>query len=395
MEMKKSNVFNQNKKDVLPANTNYKIPDKIYLVRGLARSNVDVYMVKYKNYNIHSRGWFKGNRDFEILEEYSFEQKVKELDINDEMLFTCVLDFYQFIAKDIKINIIKEVDRLKNSNEKIFNAIDRLEIEYCLDFLTDYKYAISDIEDVEMFFKNALTAYKLELDYYVKNFDNNFNPSKYLNPFELLVERFGLNEEIVKKYNECELLTEVPEDLNSLNLCYDLENSKLFTYSFDATHNYPWKRPITSDYNCCNYYVVGFLPVKYLWKKFAEGNYCHLDQIENIVNGIAIQVRYLEPKDNNSDVLYNLDCYDGAYYDDDFIDKDKVVKLHKCYNNIKIGYYNGNSDNTEDYKNFVKILQDIIQNNKYLNNIKDNIETDNKCISILLKLVNPLIEGVI
>lgn len=384
MSINKSNSFtNENNVYPLPKTINF-----AHFNNGLKER--DTYIVEYKDGYFYDRGWLKKGRDkLDVIETYDFIDTIKTLDFNNKQLLDCILMLYQEIAGDIQLDISRQI------RDKDTEIVDKLGLEYCLYFLRDYHYEKDEIKSIESYLRNAFTAYKLNLEFYEKYYDNSFISKQYIEPFKDLINRVGFNTSMLEEYNKYNLFTKVPNELNRILLCYDLLQDKFVVRTFNASNGDVWKHLIPGEYSENEYYIVGFLPVKYLWDEFEKGDYSFMYPIEKIMGDISYLADEIGTDTYDVMILNNLDLeLEEDDYDEEITpnDKENLLNLSRCYTKIKADKYNKNEIHVENYKEFMEILRDILINNKFINEqLKSDKPIENKNLYELLELIKPLV----
>lgn len=384
MSINKSNSFtNESNGYSLPKTINF-----AHFNNGLKER--DTYIIEYKNGCIYDRGWFKKGRvKPDIIETYDLSDTIKTLDFNNKQLLECILMLYQEIAGDIQLDISRRI------RDKDTEIVDKLGLEYCLYFLRDYHYENEEIKSIESYLRNAFTAYKLNLEFYEKYYDNSFISKQYIEPFKDLIDRVGFNTSMLEGYGKYNLFTKIPNELNRVLLCYDLLQDKFVVRTFNASNGDVWKHLIPGEYSENEYYIIGFLPVKYLWDEFEKGDYSFMYPIEMIMGSISYQAGEIGTDTYDVMILNNLDLeLEEDDYDEEITpnDKEKLLNLSRCYTKIKADKYNKNEIHVENYKEFMEILRDILINNKFINEqLKSDKPIENKNLYELLELIKPLV----
>lgn len=384
MKMNKSNFFaNENKAYPLPRTINF-----AHFDTGLKER--DTYIIEYEDGYFYDSGWFlKGRSKIEVLETYNFSDMIKTLDFNNKQLLECVLMLYQEIAGNIQLDISRQI------RDKDTEIVDKLGLEYCLYFLRDYHYENIETKSIESYLRNAFTAYKLNLEFYEKHYDNNFISKQYIEPFKDLIDRVGLNTSMLEEYNKYNLFTKLPNELNHILLCYDLLQDKFVVRTFNASNGNVWEYLIPGEYYENEYYITGLLSVKYLWDEFEKGDYSFMYPIEKIMGSISYQADEIGTDNYDVMILNNLDLeLEEDDYDEEITpsDKEKLLNLNRCYTKIKVDKCNKNEIHVENYKEFMEILRGILRNNKFINEqLKIDNPSKNKNLYELLELVKPLV----
>ena len=133
-----------------------------------------------------------------------------------------------------------------------------------------------------------------------------------------MIDSVGFNTSMLEEYTKYNLFTKLPNELNRILLCYDLLQDKFVVRTFNASNGDVWKHIIPEEYSKNEYYIVGFLPVKYLWDKFEKGDYSLMYHIEKIMGCISYQADKICTDTCDVMILNNLDLeLEGGDYDEE------------------------------------------------------------------------------
>lgn len=362
----------------------YPIPKQIMFGSLSSVVDRDVYVIKYKDYYVEKYGIFSDLKELKVVKTYDFDKVMKHLITVDSLMLATILEFYKELASNIECDIDREIHERKLNDKDLFEVVDRLELFHCLDFLTKFESKDRDFYHIKDFFKNAFTAYIIRLEFFRKYYNKDFNPSKYIAPFKLLIDNCGLNEDMIEKYTNYNLFTERLEDFNSINLCYDLTQNNFSIRTFNPELGKVWMRPLPAFEPANKFYTIGFLSSKFILEEFSKGDYSFMNVIGRMIKNLAVLAYSLDSDLDNNDlrILSELDRgFEEKEFDDDYDDeisskdKDLLIKFQKYYLDINHKHHIKEIIPKELFKEFVDTLRNIIKNNKYVINALNSEES--------------------
>lgn len=319
----------------------------------------ETYVVEFKDKLIDDRGWFKYEGETNTLETIDFYTTVKNLivDIKDS-LFKCILNYYKMVAFEVKKELVKNLKK-----ENLF-VVKRLRLEQCLDSFLYPDMAFGNTDNQEFYLKNGFTALKLEMEFYKNNYDKEFPSDKFLEPFSLLIERLGINNEMIEGIKNYPLFTKVPKDLDSVNLCYNLIKGefRIRTYYPDTLE---WRGIV--GFSDEVFMPLGFVSMSYLWDDFRKGNRQYVSFVESYLQSISWLARPLSYKDKTVLPLAYLNKkVNPISVGVGSKDAERLNRIRYSFENLESAFYSRGEVRIDSHEMLVDNIDALFKNNEFV-----------------------------